>query len=357
MNDHGNDNGRARAVTIGDVAATAGVSRQTVSRAINGKGEISAETRERVLAAVRALGYRPSSIARGLKTSRTLTIGLVVPDIANPFFAELARGAAAVALSEGYGVLLCNTDEDPAQEWAVLRLLEDHRVDGLVLCSSRLDEDSLSAAVARWRPLVLVNRTPAQALPGLGVVRVADREGARQVVRFLHGLGHRRIAFVGGMGASQSSRARRAGYRLGLEDLGLAAPDEWVADAAPTVAGGRTAAAALLAQQHGLSALIAFNDLVAVGCLQACQAARLAVPGDVSVVGWDDIVFAPYLSPPLTTVRLPKQEIGARAMTLLLALLGAPEQTPEPLELPGELVVRQTTGPGPLLTVDQSEEA
>jgi len=347
VNDHGNDNGRARAVTIRDVAARAGVSRQTVSRAINGKGEISAATRERVLAAVRALGYRPSSIARGLKTSRTLTIGLVVPDIANPFFAEMARGAAAVAHREGYGVLLCNTDEDSTQEWAVLRLLEDHRVDGLVLCSSRLDEDSLSAAVARWRPLVLVNRSPAQALPGLGAVRVADCESARQVVRYLHGLGHRGIAFVGGTGASHSSRARREGYRAGLAELGLAGPAAWVADAAPTVEGGRIAAAALLRQQRDISALIAFNDLVAVGCLQACQSAGLAVPGDVSVVGWDDIVFAPYLSPPLTTVRLPKQELGARAMALLLALLGEADQTPEPLELPGELVVRQTTGPGP----------
>lgn len=347
VNDHGNDNGRpARAATIADVAARAGVSRQTVSRAINGLGEISAETRQRVLAVVQELGYRPSSIARGLKTSRTRTIGLVVPDIANPFFAEVARGAAEVAHGEGYGVLLCNTDENPAEERNVLEMLAEHRVDGLVLCSSRLGDTDLEAVMARHRPLVVVNRTPARTLAGVGSVSVADREDARRAVHYLYGLGHRAMAFVGGTDASQSSRGRREGYALALTELGCPTVPEWVVSAPPTVEGGRQAAETLLGR-HQVTALLAFNDLVAVGCIRACEAVGLAVPRDVSVLGWDDILFAPYLSPPLTTVRLPKHEMGARAMGLLLALVRNPELVPAPLELAGELVIRRSTGPGP----------
>ncbi len=348
VNDHGNDHGsRQRAVTIADVAARAGVSRQTVSRAINGRGEISQETRQRVLAAVRELGYRPNSIARGLKTRRTLTIGLVVPDIANPFFAEVARGGFEVAHSEGYGVLLCNTDEDPAQEAVVLQMLADHRVDGVVLCSSRLNESALQRVVESHRPLVMVNRTPSQPLSGQGSVGVADRKDARRVVHYLHELGHRAIALVGGTGSSQSSRGRREGYALAMAELGLPPEPAWVVDSLPNVEAGRRAAATVLAQYPAITALLAFNDLVAVGCVQACHAAGMRVPADVSVVGWDDILFAPYLSPPLTTVRLPKHEIGARAMSLLLALIRDPGLQPEPIELDGELIIRATTGPAP----------
>jgi len=348
VNDHENDNGpRIRAVTIADVALRAGVSRQTVSRAINGRGEISATTRERVLAAVRELGYRPNSIARGLKTRRTLTIGLVVPDIANPFFAEVARGGFEVAHREGYGVLLCNTDEAPAQEMVVLQMLADHRVDGVVLCSSRLSESQLQSVIERRRPLVVVNRTPQRRLAGLGSVSVADSEDARRVVHYLHGLGHRAIALVGGVGASQSSRGRREGYALGMAQIGQPVAPEWVVESLPNVDAGRRGAAALLSAHPEITALLAFNDLVAVGCVQACQAAGLQVPEDVSVVGWDDILFAPYLSPPLTTVRLPKTEIGARAMTLLLALIRDPELVLDPIELDGELIARKSAGPAP----------
>ncbi|MBC7255670.1 MAG: LacI family DNA-binding transcriptional regulator [Chloroflexi bacterium] len=344
MNDHGNGNGRLkRPITIQDVAERAGVSRQTVSRAINNKGEIRAETRARVLAAARELGYRPSSIARGLKTRRTLTLGLVVPDIANPFFAEVVRGASERADAAGYSVLLCNTDENAEREWAILRMLESHRVDGLVLISSRLSEEMLAETIARWRPIVLVNRSPQEERPGVGWVLVDDAHGARRAVRHLLERGHRKIGFLAGVPTSRSGRERLRGYREALAEAGLSAPEGWVAPCAPTVEGGREATLALLNRHPELTALLAYNDLVAVGAQQACRTLGRDIPKDCALIGWDDILFAAYVSPPLTTMRMPKMEIGQRAMELLLTLLREPEEAPAPIVLETTLIVRETT--------------
>lgn len=344
MNDHGNGNGNLkRPVTIRDVAARAGVSRQTVSRAMNNKGEISPETRTRVLEAARELGYRPSSIARGLKTRRTLTLGLVVPDIANPFFAEVVRGASEQADAAGYSVLLCNTDENAEREWAILRMLESHRVDGLVLISSRLSEEMLAEAIARWRPIVLVNRTPYEDRPGVGWVLVDDAQGARTAVRHLLERGHRQIGFLAGVPSSRSGRERLRGYREALAEAGIDAPASWAVPCAPTVEGGREAALQVLMRYPELSALLAYNDLVAVGALQACRALGRAIPEGCALIGWDDIPFAAYVSPPLTTMRMPKVEIGQRAMDLLLTLLREPAAAPAPIVLETTLIIRETT--------------
>ena len=345
VNGHGNDHRRdmGRPVTIRDVARRAGVSRQTVSRAINNKAEISAETRERVLQVVREMGYRPSSIARGLKTDRTLTIGLVVPDIANPFFAEVARGASEVAYGRDYSVLLCNTDEQPKREWGIIQMLEAHRIDGLLLISSRLSDESLAELAAKSYPLVLVNRLQ---LPraGTGCVLVDDAKAALGAVRYLREKGHRSIGFLAGTRESRSSRERRRGYREAMgeatDGTDLAALDRWCAFCAPNVEGGRDSALALLRKSPELTALLAYNDLVAVGAEQACAALGRAVPQDCAVVGWDDIIFAAHVSPPLTTMRMPKYRLGERAMYLLLDLIGDPQLAPEPVVLEAELIVR-----------------
>lgn len=343
MNDHGNDNvNRQRPVTIQDVAERAGVSRQTVSRAINNKGEIGAETRARVLTIARELGYRPSSIARGLKTRRTLTLGLVVPDIANPFFAEVVRGASERAYAADYTVLLCNTDEDPDREWAILRLLESHRVDGLVLVSSRLSDEMLAEASRQWRPLVIVNRLQADPMPGVGYVVVNDAEAARTATTYLLARGHRLIGLLAGTPTSRSGLERRRGYAEALAAVGLDG-GRWAVHCAPNVEGGREAALALLRREPGLTALLAYNDLVAVGALQACRALARGVPQDCAIVGWDDIVFADYVSPPLTTVRMPKYEIGEHAMGLLLGLIADHDAAPEVVRLDATLIEREST--------------
>jgi DNA-binding LacI/PurR family transcriptional regulator len=344
VNDNGNGNAnRQRRATIQDVAEQAGVSRQTVSRAINNKGEIGAATRARVLAIARELGYRPSSIARGLKTRRTLTLGLVVPDIANPFFAEVVRGASERAYAADYSVLLCNTDEDPDREWAILRMLESHRVDGLVLVSSRLSDEMLAEAVRQWRPLVIVNRLPPAPRAGVGYVVVNDAEAARGATAFLVARGHRQIGLLGGAPTSRSGLERRRGYAEALAAAGLGAAERWMAPCAPNVEGGREAALSLLRREPGLTALLAYNDLVAVGALQACRALGLNVPRDCAIVGWDDIVFADYVSPPLTTVRMPTHEIGERAMALLLGLIADTDAAPEVVRLDATLIEREST--------------
>ena len=345
MNDHVNDHEatRVRPVTIKDVAEEAGVSCQTVSRAVNNKGEISAETRERVLGVVRELGYRPSSIARGLKTDRTLTIGLVVPDIANPFFAEVARGVSEVAHEAGYGVVLCNTDENAEREWAILRMLETHRVDGLVLVSSRLSDEKLEDATQRWRPVVLVNRLQTRSPAGVGFVLVNDADAAAKAVHHLVEREHRAIGFLGGFPESRSGLERRRGYTLAMHGAGLPTSPRWYVSCAPTVDGGRQAAQQLLADCPELTALLAYNDLVAVGAEQACRFLRRPIPESCALVGWDDIIFASYVSPPLTTLRMPKYQMGEKAMLLLSDLMLNDSSTPEIARLDAELVVREST--------------
>jgi len=326
-----------RRVTIRDVAERAGVSRQTVSRAINDKGEISPDTRARVLEIAREMGYWPNRLARGLRTQRTQTIGLVVPDIANPFFAEVARGASEVAHGEGYSVVLSNTNEQLEREQQALRTLASHQVDGLLLVSSRLDEDELAEAAARWRPMVLVNRR-VRRTGGVASVMVDDTAAAVEAVRYLASKGRSPITFLCGMPGSRSGAARREGFVRASEEEGLA--DANLVYCAPTFEGGLEVALEVLQGQPRPRALLAYNDLVALGVLEACRRSGVAVPQDCAVVGWDDVIFAAYVWPSLTTMRQPKAELGARAMLTLLSLIEDPGVAPGTVQMRAELVVR-----------------
>jgi LacI family transcriptional regulator len=331
--------GMTQRVTIRDVAERAGVSRQTVSRAINDKGEISPETRERVLAVARELGYWPNTLARGLRTRHTQTIGLVVPDIANPFFAEVARGASEVAHGEGYSVLLSNTDEQPERELQALRTLASHQVDGLLLVSSRLDDDALAEAAQRWRPTVLVNRRCRHAT-GVASVIVDDAAAAMEAVRYLVAQGRRSVTFLSGTEGSRSAALRREGFARAAQEAGLA--DARAILCAPTFEGGLGAALEALRGEPGPAALLGYNDLVALGALEACRRLGLRVPEQVAVMGWDDLLFTAYVWPALTTMRQPKAELGARAMRLLLGLIREPEAVASSEQMRAELVVRSS---------------
>jgi LacI family transcriptional regulator len=333
--------GRKR-VTIEDVARAAGVSRQTVSRAINDQSEISPQTRARVLRIVEELGYRPSGIARGLATRRTRTLGLVIPDVANPFFSDVARGAEHVAYAEGYNVFLCNTEEDPQRELAVLRSLEGQRVDGVVLCSSRLDDRELRSVVVHHSVAVLVNRRLESEgeLDRIGVVLLDDVAGGRMAAQHLLDGGHRAVGFVAGPPASRSGRWRAEGYRAALADTGLSGSPAWMVHCPADVDGGHQAAGDLLARQPELTALFCYNDLVAVGALQACADLGRRVPDDVAVVGFDDITLAALVTPPLTTCRVPRYELGAQAMRLLLAQIDGCSDSCDEVVLRPELVIR-----------------
>jgi LacI family transcriptional regulator len=327
-------------VTMADVAREAGVSSMTVSRVINNKGDVSSSTRQRVLELIDRLGYRPSGIARGLATRRTGTLGLVVPDVANPFFSDVARGVEHVAYAEGYNVFLCNTEEDPERELAVLKSLEEKRVDGLILCSSRLEEDELRTVVSRHPTTVLVNRR----LDGEGVrpVLVDDEAGGRLVTSFLLESGHEAVGFLAGPPVSHSGRERTSGYRATLAEAGLAYDPALVRRCRPVVEGGQEAALSLLTTRPEISALFCYNDLVAVGALQACAELGRRVPEDVAVVGYDDIPLAALVTPALTTCRVPRYELGSQAVDLLLRQINGCSEECDEIVLAPELVVRDS---------------
>jgi LacI family transcriptional regulator len=323
---------------MSDVAREAGVSLMTVSRAINAKGEINPQTRARVLRVAEEMGYRPSDIARGLATRRTHTLGLVIPDVANPFFSDVARGAEHVAYAAGYNVFLCNTDEDPQRESAVLQSLEEKRVDGIVLCSSRLDDSELRTVVDCHSAVVLVNRELEE--NGAGVVLVDDETGGRAVAQHLLQAGHKAVGLLAGPPASRSGHQRARGYRAALAAVGLPYRPDWVRDCSPVVESGQAVAHTLLAAHPELTALECYNDLVAVGALQACADLGRRVPDDVAVAGFDDIMLAALVTPPLTTCRVPRCELGALAMRLLLEQIGGCPQGHRKIVLRPDLVVR-----------------
>ncbi|MBN2499405.1 MAG: LacI family DNA-binding transcriptional regulator [Anaerolineales bacterium] len=331
-------------VRMADVARQAGVSLMTVSRVLNNKDDVSAETREHVQATIKQLGYRPSDVARGLVTKRTGAIGLVVPDVSNPYFSEVVRGAEHVAYARNYSVLLCNTEEDTRRELAVLQSLEEKCVDGVVMCSSRLAEDELEEAISRHPVAVLVNRRLefADERGGVGVVMLDDVAGGQMATQHLLNSGHRVVGFLAGPPTSHSGHGRMEGYRMAMTAAGILPSSRWIKHCAPTVEGGRVSASELLGDNPELTALFCFNDLVAIGALQACIDLGLAVPDNVAIVGFDDIPLAALVTPALTTCRTSRYELGTQAMELLLERIGGHAEECKEIVLPTELIVRNS---------------
>jgi LacI family transcriptional regulator len=331
----------AQKVTVADIARKAGVSIMTVSRVINQKGDVSPATRQRVQQIIKRMDYRPSGIARSLVTRHSGTIGLVIPDVSNPFFADVALGAEHVACAEGYNIYLCNTEEDPQRELSLIYSLEEKRVDGVVLFS-RLDPRPLANVVEHHPVVVLINRRIPRhtKTPFLGSVRLDDELGGRLAVRHLLERGHRAIGFLSGPPTSHSGRNRGKGYRATLADSGIPMDDAWEHPCAPTVEGGQTAARALLILKPELTALFCFNDLVAVGALQACAELGRKVPRDLAVVGYDDIPLAALVTPSLTTCRAPRYELGAEAVRLLLNRIRGSVKSSKEILLQPQFVIR-----------------
>lgn len=328
------------AVTIKDVARAAGVSPSTVCRALSSPQLVRAETRERVRRTADELGYSPNRAARGLITGRTSNLGLIVPDLANPFFPSVVKGMQARAREADYAVFVADTDEDPAAEVDLVRALAK-QVDGVVLCSPRMSEDDLRAVAAEG-PLVMLNRRVGR-IPAISFENV---DGMRQAVTHLTALGHRRIAYVGGPRSSWSNRERVRGLRAVTTAAGTDLVE--VGNVQPQFAGGLAAADLVLAA--GVSAVIAYNDVVALGLLSRFNARGIAVPGRISVIGFDDIAMSAMVHPPLTTVALPMEGIGRAGVDLLLRLLQDPDRFGATRrELPTHLMVRGSTGPAPHL--------
>lgn len=327
-------------VTIADVATRAGVSTQTVSRVINNKAEISQDTRKRVLDVIEELGYRPNRVARSLVTSQTFTIGLVIPDITNPFFSELTRGAEDVAWENGYNVLLCNTVEKTEREIASMHLLEETRVDGVILCSSRLEEEQLFPLLRNFRSTVLVNRAvPADVA---GVVRIDDCLGGKLAADHLLSAGCQKIAILAGPTNSFSGCARVQGSLEALLAAGRQTPQEWIIHIPPKRQSGYDVTKELFSAFPEIDGLICYNDLIAVGALQACIDLNLRVPEQIAIIGFDDIVLSRVVFPPLTTLGVSKVKLGAAAARLLLARLQDHAENNEIVIQP-DLIVRGST--------------
>lgn len=327
-------------ITISDVAKEAEVSTMTVSRVVNKKGEISKATRLRVEGAIERLGYRPNRLARALSLQKTQTLGMVVPDINNPFFSEIIRGVEDEAWECGYSLVISSTVENLEREAHTLQLLEEKHVDGVIICSPRLPDDQLFALLKQHRSALLLNRTAPAALAG--IIKVDDAHGAMRAVHHLLRRDRRTIGFIAGPVGSHSRQRREAGYTAALETTGHKVVPSHIVLCTPDEAGGYEAAQGLLEAHPELDGLVCYNDLVAVGALQACSALGVRVPEDVAVVGCDDIRLSSLVTPALTTLRVDKQALGRRAITLLLERIVAPPGTQSDMveTLKPELVVR-----------------
>jgi LacI family transcriptional regulator len=332
-------------VVVRDVAQRARVSTSTVSHVLNRTRYVSDELRERVLAAMQDLDYQPNAAARSLTLKRTNTIGLIVPDIRNPFFASVARGVEDVAQHLGYTVVLCNCDEDAAKESACLRALQTRQVDGLLVSSEGAADAHLARLVRAGLPIVLVDRE----LPDLHAPAVVldNAAGAHAAVRHLLSRGHRRIAMLTGRPSISTGAERIAGYRRALNEAGLEVDDRLVVASASTCEGGATATHAVLEVAPPPTAIFSGNNLVSVGALLALANRGLRVPEDVAVVSFDDLPYpwADAFRPHLTTVARPTYELGCKAAETLVNLLRSPSARPaERIVLEGTLLVRESSG-------------
>lgn len=331
--------------TIRDVAASARVSVATVSRVVSGSSHcVSEGTRTRVLAAVARLQYQPNLVARGLKKRVTHTIGLIVPDISNPFFPAIARGIEDVANRAGLAVLLCNTDEDLGKEQSYLTLMRKRMVDGLIFATVGANTEHLKMLRRQRIPAVLIARAPDGV--EIDAVLVDNRRGAREATEHLLRLGHRRIAFIGGPATVSPAKDRHAGYRDALGAAGVPADPLLVADGAFRAEGGAAAVGALLRRGVSFTAIVAGNDLMAIGAMEELRRHGYRLPEDMAVVGFDDITFASLVEPPLTTVAQPTYRMGSLAMDRLLELIGGGDREPRRLVLDPQLVVRRSCGAG-----------
>jgi LacI family transcriptional regulator len=329
--------GPRRRATITDVARESGVAASTVSRAFSRPGRVNAHTREHVLAVAARLGYSPNPAARAVKAGRSDTVALVVPDITNPYFAGVIKGAEREAAQAGLTLVLGDTQENPAIEEQLVRRLGP-AVDGFVITASRVPDETLRAA-AELNRIVLVNR----ACTGLASV-VADYDfGTRQIVGHLASHGHRAFVYLGGPAESWSGARRWAGLQVAAEEYGLAATR--FGPFTPTLASGPAAADAALA--HRATAVVAHNDMIAIGVLQRLAARGVSVPADISVIGFDDVFGADFCHPPLTTLGERTAEAGARAIALLTQQVTAGTRNTPARVLPTQLVVRASSGPAP----------
>ncbi len=329
--------------TLDDVARHVGVTSATVSNVITGKGSVGENTRARVFAAIEELGYQPNLVARSLARKKTFTLALVLLTIANPFYAEIAEEIERVARQHGYQLLLCNTHKDTTIGREHLKALSSRWVDGLLVMGGSLSVPDMLAAARRGQrgqPLVLSVPSEHEQNVALPVVDIDFHHAGELVARHLLELGHHRTAVIV---EAPSHTLRLEGFRTALATSGVALPTEYVQYGDSTMQSGYQGTEALLALPIRPTAIFATNDLMALGAVEAALDQGLRVPGDLSVVGLDDIMLGAHVRPPLTTVAIPKQELAKQAIELLLRYIDGVESEPVSLTVRPHLVIRNST--------------
>ena len=329
--------------TIRQVAALAGVSTATVSRVLARSGRVSADLEDRVRAAARQLNYQPNRAARNLRARQGSTVGVLIPDIQNLFFTAIVRGIDDEVTKFGYTLLLANSDGSAERERVYLDTFRAEGVAGMLAIPSQNDERAFRQFLETGVPLVILDRTVP--LPNVDLVSVTNREGAAEAVRHLVSLGHRRIAMLAGMEAHNVGSERKAGYFQALEAAGLPADPSLVKDGAFEREAARNATFELLDLPDPPTAIFSGNNTMSLGVLQAVHERRLEVPGDLSIVGFDDMPWQVAMQPPLTCVAQPTYDIGATAARLLLERIAEPGRPVRRVVLETSLVVRASTGP------------
>jgi LacI family transcriptional regulator len=330
-------------VTIKDIAREVGVSAATVSRALADSPLVNEKTKQRIQHVAQILDYERNELARGLVKGSSRALGLIVPDITNPFFSDIARGVGEITDQYGFGVILCNTGEQFDTELKYIRLLRRKRVDGFILASVTVDDPVVQELAGNDTPFILVSRlSRSTAAP---FIVVDDRAGARLAVEHLVNLGHKQIGFVGGPSDVQASRDRMVGYQEILQEHHFETRKDWACYAGFNQAAGRRAGRKILALRPRPTAIFAANDVTALGVLEAAEELGLNIPHDLSLVGYDNIVYASLPRIQLTTVAQPAVEMGQIAADWLLSVIRGKKRSPLQQILTPQLIIRSTTAP------------
>jgi DNA-binding LacI/PurR family transcriptional regulator len=334
------ENGERR-LNIAAIARRANVSTATVSRTLNQSGSVKASTARKVWRAASELNYYPNSHARALVSGRSRLLGLIVSDISNPFFPELVRSFEALATEHHYDLILTSTDYQTSRMTGCLRRMIERKVDGVAIMTSEMDIGLIKELSRRGVPLVFMD--VGQVGARMSHVRIDYANGVRQAVDHVLDLGHTRVGFISGPLDLHSARTRRQAFLDRMRAHGIKPDPKLVREGTHIAEGGQHAMEVILRQAKHPTAVVCSNDWTAIGALRALDAARLRVPEDVSLVGFDDIPLASYTNPPLTTVRMAAADVGAMAFDALLRLVGGERLEGDIYHVPTKLIVRRST--------------
>ncbi|NLG98750.1 MAG: LacI family transcriptional regulator [Chloroflexi bacterium] len=332
-----------KAATIRQVAEQAGVSTATVSRVLSGASRVSDELIKRVTTAAEKLNYHPNRTARGLRTQRSYTAALIIPDIENPFFTSIARGVEQILRAEGYSLILTNSDEDHRIEMQHLMQLHADGIAGVILAPTSQDARKYEQLVEAGMNLVAIDRIPRKLRADS--VSVNNQDAIYQATQHLYEMGHRHIGFISGLPNVSTARERRQGFDQAIKDLGITTLPEWIQQGNFRQEDGFAAMNRILQLENRPTAVITANNMMTLGALKAIYQNKLVIPDDIAIVGFDDVEWAGSLNPPLTVIAQPTRELGQAAARLLLGRIKRRDMPYHYVVLNTQLIVRDSSGP------------